>query len=64
MPNLVYWNVNGRQGNSPVSYNEAGVALVSGASPAIMKGLLGGEDMTPIGVMLKTLNSERYAQID
>lgn len=63
MPNIVFWNVNGRPWNSPVKYNEKWTALVSGASPAIMKSLLGWEDMTPIWIMLKTLNSERYLSI-
>lgn len=63
MPNIVFWNVNGRVWNSPVKYNEAGTALVSWASPAIIKSLLGWEDMSPIGIMMKTLNSERYLPI-
>jgi hypothetical protein len=63
MPNLVFWNVNGRVGNSPVKYDTKWTALVSGASPSIIKSLLGWEDMTPMGIMLKTLNSERYAAI-
>ena len=64
MPNLVFWNVNGRPGNSPVAYDEKGTALVSGASPAIIKSLLGWEDMTPVGIMNKALLSERYAPIN
>lgn len=64
LPNLIYWNVNGRTGNSPVSYDTHGTALVSGASPAIVKQLLGGEDMTPLGICLKTLNSDRYKQVE
>jgi hypothetical protein len=59
-PQLIFWNLNGRSGNSPVSAGEAGTALVSGFSPAIMKSLLGGEDFTPESIMLKTVMVDKY----
>jgi hypothetical protein len=61
VPQIVFWNLNGRAGNVPVKYNEAGAALVSGFSPAIMTSLLGGDDMTPQSIMLKTVMVDRYA---
>jgi hypothetical protein len=60
LPQVVFWNLNGRAGNSPVTYNETGTALVSGFSPSIVKSVLGGEEMTPISIMLKTVMTERY----
>lgn len=60
MPQVVFWNLNGRAGNSPVTYNKAGAALVSGFSPSIVKSVLGGEEMTPISIMLKTVMVARY----
>jgi hypothetical protein len=60
MPQIVFWNLNGRAGNSPVTYNKVGAALVSGFSPSIVKSVLGGEEMTPISIMLKTVMCERY----
>ena len=60
LPQVVFWNLNGRAGNSPVTYNETGTALVSGFSPSIVKSVLGGEEMTPISIMLKTVMVERY----
>jgi hypothetical protein len=60
MPQIVFWNLNGRAGNSPVTYNESGAALVSGFSPSIVKSVLGGEEMTPISIMLKTVMTARY----
>lgn len=60
IPQVVFWNLNGRAGNSPVTYNEAGTALVSGFSPSIVKSVLGGEEMTPISIMLKTVMVQRY----
>jgi len=60
MPQIVFWNLNGRTGNSPVTYNKVGAALVSGFSPSIVKSVLGGEEMTPISIMLKTVMTQRY----
>ena len=47
-------------GNLPVQATDKDTALVSGYSPSIMKSVLGGEDLTPMGVMMKTLSSDRY----
>lgn len=60
VPQIVFWNLNGRAGNSPVTYNKTGAALVSGFSPSIVKSVLGGEEMTPISIMLKTVMVQRY----
>ena len=63
VPKIVFWNLNARSGNVPVKHNKKGVALVSGFSPAIMTSILAAEDFSPAAVMLKTLNSPRYAVI-
>jgi len=60
VPQVVFWNLKGRAGNSPVTYNQSGTALVSGFSPSIVKSVLGGEEMTPISIMLKTVMVQRY----
>jgi hypothetical protein len=62
VPNIVFWNIMAAS-NVPVKFNERGVALVSGFSPSILKSVLSGdmEDMTPTGVMMKTIMHERYA---
>jgi len=60
LPTVIFWNLNGDSGNSPVKFDETGTALVSGFSPAIMKNLLGGEDMSPLSIMLKTVMIQRY----
>ncbi len=60
MPQVVFWNLKGTPGNVPVKYNKAGAALVSGFSPSLMQSLLGGDEMTPTSVMLKTLLVPRY----
>ena len=63
VPNIVFWNLNARQGNVPVKYDKKGVALVSGFSPSIMTAILKAENLDPTSVMLTTLNSPRYAVI-
>lgn len=62
MPNIVFWNVDSRQNNVPVTENEKGVILVSGASPSIFKMVM--EKTTPQEFMLTVLNSERYKPIE
>jgi len=60
MPGIIFWNVNGRLGNVPVKANTMNTALVSGYSPSIIRSLLGGDELNPLAVMMKTINSERY----
>ena len=60
VPQVVFWNLNGRAGNTPVTYNKTGTALVSGFSPSIVKSVLGDEEMTPISIMLKTVMISKY----
>lgn len=63
MPDIIYWNIQSRNSNFPVKYDEKGTALVSGLSPSIIKSVLGGEDMSPIKIMELTLNKDRYKDI-
>lgn len=59
-PNVIFWNVaNFGIDNVPISFNESGVGLVSGASPVVIKNVLGGE-VDPIKLMLKTIMIEKY----
>lgn len=62
IPNIVFWNVNGRAGNVPIRVNDKGVALISGASPSIIKGVL-SNDINPEKVMNSVIESERYSSI-
>ncbi len=63
MPNIIYWNLQSRDDNMPVKFDEQWTALVSGFSPAIIQALLVWDDMTPVGIMNKQVNSERYEKI-
>ncbi len=60
MPEIIFWNVNGRIGNVPVNKFDTNVGLVSGFSPAILKSILLGEVETPTQLMLRTVDTERY----
>jgi hypothetical protein len=66
LPKLVWWNLNARPdatGNVPVKFDQTGSALVSGFSPSIMKSILAGNEFTPRGIMLETINGDRYQRV-
>jgi hypothetical protein len=63
VPQIVYWNIQSRNGGVPVSFDAKGTALISGFSPAIMTSLLGGDIESPQQIMDKTILSERYAPV-
>ena len=62
LPKLVFWNVNSRNRQQPVTVNDRGVALVSGCSPRIFSMVMEG-NLDPVSFMLSVLNSERYAAV-
>ena len=64
MPQIIFWNVNGRPGNSPAQKTDSGIGLVSGFSPSILKSILKGQVYGPEQLMLDTVDSERYARIE
>lgn len=65
VPKIVFWNLSAYgDGNTPVRFDDRGVCLVSGFSPAIMKSVLSVDELenfTPYNVMLKTLMDARYS---
>lgn len=60
LPEVVFWNVQSRNRQQPVSKNERGVTLVSGCTPRIFSMLMEGR-LNPYEYMLAVLNGERYA---
>lgn len=60
LPDVVFWNVDSRQNNTPVRHDERGVALVSGLTPNIFRQVLGADIVSPEAMMLEVLNSEKY----
>ena len=62
LPKVVFWNVQSRSTHQPVERNEQGVMLVSGYTPRMFR-LVASDKMSPYGIMLEVLRSERYRQI-
>ena len=62
LPRVVFWNVQSRNQQQPVTQNEQGVALVSGCTPRIFSMIQSGS-LSPLGYMLDILGAERYAKI-
>ena len=63
MPNLVFWNVDARNDQFPMSMDERGFQMVSGFSPSIFEHLVGGEFISAYDIMLKVLTSPRYENV-
>lgn len=63
MPFLVFWNVNSRNDQQPMSMDQRGFQLVSGCSPSIFQSLLANKAVSAYDLMLEVLNGERYAKI-
>lgn len=62
LPQIVFWNVQSRNRQQPVTMNDRGVALVSGCSPRIFSMAMEGI-LDPYAFMLSVLTAERYAPI-
>ena len=62
-PNLVFWNVNARSAQFPMTTNDDGVCMVSGCSPAILKAILSGNQIDPMQVLYDAVNVERYDRV-
>jgi hypothetical protein len=62
-PGIIFWNLHASGGTFPTKFDEMGTCLISGFAPSILKSVLGGDDMTPISIMDKTVNSERYEPV-
>ena len=63
IPNIIFWNVNSRHDTYHADSKRKGVQLVSGASPAVFKQVMGLVGMTPVEAMYQILNSPRYEAV-
>lgn len=63
IPNIVFWNVNSRHDVFHADATRRGVQLCSGQSTAIFKQLMQCIGMTPVEMMEKVINAERYEPI-
>jgi len=62
LPTVVFWNVDSRNQQQPVTMNEQGVVLVSGCSPRVFSMVMSG-NLSPYAFMMETLGTERYERI-
>ena len=62
LPKVVFWNVQSRRRQQPVSMNEQGVTLISGCTPRIFSMAVNGK-FDPAQLMKEVLLGERYAPI-
>lgn len=62
-PSLIFWNVNSTNNHTPIKASDNNVCLVSGASPSILKSILGEKILNPMDVMLKTITDKRYGSV-
>ena len=62
LPDVVFWNVQSRNRQQPVTMNEQGVALVSGCTPRLFSMVASG-NIDPYSVMMDVIGSERYEKI-
>ena len=63
MPGIIFWNVNGDAGNVPATMRDQNIGLVSGYSPSILTSVLQAKVLSPIELMLNTVNAARYSVI-
>lgn len=63
LPKLIFWNVNARNKQFPMSLDQRGFQLISGCNPSIFKHALEDTFLSPEENMLGVLNSERYQLI-
>jgi hypothetical protein len=63
MPMLIFWNVDSRHNQSPVTVDDKGIMLVSGQSPSIFKSVMESKVLTPYDLMIEVLMNERYEKI-
>jgi hypothetical protein len=62
-PKIVFWNVNARNDQFPITEDENGVCLVSGCSPSILKSVLSGKEFNPMAILEETIGQERYDRV-
>jgi hypothetical protein len=63
LPNVVWWQVDSRQNNVPVKFSDAGVALVSGSHPSILKKICTSKFLSPMGLMMDAITDKRYDSV-
>ena len=64
MPHVVFWNVNAINPTFLATKDDKGVSLVSGYSQNVYKNVIDNLGTTPYDLMMKVIESERYAKVE
>ena len=59
-PNIVFWNVNGSSEDFPVSVDDYGTCMISGASPYILSHILKVAELSSVNILKEIVNDKRY----
>ena len=59
-PKIIWWNIQSRQDNVTVKFNQQGAALVSGFSPSLAKNIMAGQGISPVEMMMNVIMDKRY----
>ncbi len=62
-PKIIFWNVNGLSTDFPVSVQDDGTCLISGATTSIISSILNTVEFSSYGIMRTELDKERYSLI-
>lgn len=62
LPKVIFWNVSSRNRQQPVTFNEQGVALVSGYTPRLF-GMVANGELSPYKMMMNAIDVPRYEMI-
>ena len=68
-PTLIFWRVDVKEEQQPVTFDESGTILINGYSPSIMKLILSMDTealkaITPMKLMLDAVNVDKYSFVD
>jgi hypothetical protein len=62
-PKIYFWNVNGNIDDFPVSVDDNGTCMISGASPSILKSVFKSGEVSPVQILREVLDDDRYQDI-
>ena len=63
MPKLVFWNVNSRGMQTPITVSDSGVYLVSGCSPSIFTSAVNTKAVNVYDLMMEVLNNPVFDSV-
>jgi hypothetical protein len=62
-PNIVFWNVNGESTDFPVTVDDNGTCMISGASPSILKSIIRTKELNSISILREVIDDKRYEPV-